>query len=134
MDEIQRMQEYLPMIRNSLGWSGARLGNELDLSRQAVSMVERKRVNLTRTMYYALLYVFKREIEKNDNRLITKLLLRHFVEEQSCLLCDEKEKVISDLKFLLVPGVIRSEADIVKLSNAFEVMAKVGGYAHLLKD
>lgn len=62
MEQIQRMQEHLLLIRRSIGWTAEMLGEQIGVTRQTINNIEGKRSKLTKTQYLAMRSIFDAEI------------------------------------------------------------------------
>ena len=64
MDEIQRMQDNLLLIRRTVGWSAEEFGNQIGVTRQTINNIENGRNKLTKTQYIAMRSVLDAEIAR----------------------------------------------------------------------
>lgn len=71
---IQRMQENLATIRKVAGWSAQQLADEIGVTRQTISNLERGKTPLTKTQYIALRYVLNIEIAASENQALAKVI------------------------------------------------------------
>lgn len=65
--KISRLQNNLATIRKVAGWTTAQLGEEIGMTRQSVSNLERGNTTMSKTQYIALRAVFNYEIAAHDN-------------------------------------------------------------------
>ncbi len=70
MDEIERLQEILLLIRRTVGWTAEEFGDKIGVTRQTINNLEAKRNNLTKTQYIAIRAVLDAEI--NNSSQITR--------------------------------------------------------------
>ena len=59
---IEVMQRYLPSLRKIAGWTAEDLGKRLGVTKQTISNLENKKVNITKIQYIALRVIFENEI------------------------------------------------------------------------
>lgn len=71
---ISRFQEHLSTIRKVAGWTTERLGEEIGVTRQTVSNLERNRTPMTKTQYLALRTVLNHEIVANQNQALAHVI------------------------------------------------------------
>ena len=71
---IRRMQENLATIRKVAGWSAQQLADEIGVTRQTISNLERGKTPLTKTQYIALRYVLNIEIAASENQALAKVI------------------------------------------------------------
>ena len=66
MNEIERLQNNLDVIRKVGGWSCEKFGEFLGLSKQSICNLEHKTVKMSKAQYIAIRAILDYEIEKND--------------------------------------------------------------------
>lgn len=71
---ISRLQEHLSTIRKVAGWTTERLGEEIGVTRQTVSNLERNKTPMTKTQYLALRTVLNHEIVANQNQALAHVI------------------------------------------------------------
>lgn len=54
MNEVERLQEYMLLIRRAVGWSAEEFGERIGVSRQTINNLEGKRNKLTKAQYIAI--------------------------------------------------------------------------------
>lgn len=77
---IRRMQENLAVIRKVGGWTTAQFGEEIGVTRQTVSNLEKGRTPLTKTQYLAIRAVLIHEIGSKGNDGLAQVV-RALVDE-----------------------------------------------------
>lgn len=77
---ISRMQSNLAIIRKVGGWTTAQFGEEIGVTRQTVSNLEKGRTPLTKTQYLAIRAVLIHEIGANGNEGLAQVV-RTLVDE-----------------------------------------------------
>ena len=75
MEEIQRMQNNLLLIRRTIGWTAAEFGDQIGVTRQTIN-IESGRNKLTKTQYIAMRSVIDAEIVKHpeETQMVKTLL------------------------------------------------------------
>ena len=76
MEEIQRMQDNLLLIRRTIGWTAAEFGDQIGVTRQTINNIESGRNKLTKTQYIAMRSVIDAEIVKHpeETQMVETLL------------------------------------------------------------
>ncbi len=81
MEEIQRMQDNLLLIRRAIGWTAAEFGDQIGVTRQTINNIESGRNKLTKTQYIAMRSVIDAEIVKHPNETeMVKILLDMLID------------------------------------------------------
>lgn len=81
MEEIQRMQDNLLLIRRSVGWTASEFGDQIGVTRQTINNIESGRNKLTKTQYIAMRSVIDAEIVRHpDETEMVKTLLNILVD------------------------------------------------------
>ena len=62
MNEIERLQKYLLLVRRTVGWSAEEFGERIGVTRQTINNIEAGRNKLTKTQYIAMRSVLDAEI------------------------------------------------------------------------
>ena len=76
MEEIQRMQDNLLLIRRTIGWTAAEFGDQIGVTRQTINNIESGRNKLTKTQYIAMRSVLDAEMAQapEDTEMLKVLL------------------------------------------------------------
>ena len=76
MEEIQRMQDNLLLIRRTIGLTAAEFGDQIGVTRQTINNIESGRNKLTKTQYIAMRSVIDAEIVKHpeETQMVKTLL------------------------------------------------------------
>ena len=76
MEEIQRMQDNLLLIRRTVGWTAEEFGNQIGVTRQTINNIESGRNKLTKTQYIAMRSVIDAELVKHpeETQMVKTLL------------------------------------------------------------
>ena len=64
MNEIERLQDNLLLIRRAAGWTAEELGDRIGVTRQTINNLEAKRNKLNKTQYIAIRAVIEAEMAK----------------------------------------------------------------------
>ncbi len=81
MDEIERLQDNLLLIRRAMGWTAEELGDRIGVTRQTINNLEMKRNKLNKTQYIAIRAVLDAEMaaHQEDTKMV-KCLLEIYVD------------------------------------------------------
>ena len=76
MEEIERMQKYLLLIRRAVGWTAEEFGDKIGVTRQTINNLESGRNKLNKTQYIAIRAVLDAEIARSpdDTQMLAALL------------------------------------------------------------
>lgn len=76
MNEIERLQDNLLLIRRAAGWTAEELGERIGVTRQTINNLEAKRNKLNKTQYIAIRAVLDAEIAESpeDTEMLNCLL------------------------------------------------------------
>lgn len=109
---LSNLQNNLATIRKVAGWTSDRLGEEIGVTRQTISNLEKNRTPLTKTQYLAIRAVLNQEIlAENNSALATvlKTLVDDPVEDISSQ--NRQSDSISTIESLsLITGVLAGSA------------------------
>ena len=71
---LSNLQSNLATIRKVAGWTSDQLGEEIGVTRQTISNLEKNRTPLTKTQYLAIRTVFNQEILTGNNPALATVL------------------------------------------------------------
>lgn len=111
--EIVRLQEYLPIVRGSMGWSAEELGERIGVTRQTIHNIEKKKTDLTKTQYLAIRSVIYAEIENSKNTEDFQMvsdLLSVLVDSPDDYSPEQREQLLEKAK-LLIPAILDDSVD-----------------------
>ena len=81
MNEIEKLQEHLLLIRRAAGWTAEELGDRIGVTRQTINNLEAKRNKLNKTQYIAIRAVLDAEMAASpDDTEMLKYLLDVFID------------------------------------------------------
>ena len=75
-ERIIRLQENLAAIRRVAGWTAQRLADEIGVSRQTITNIERGSTPLSKTQYLAIRMVLNFEIAEQNNDALALIISR----------------------------------------------------------
>ena len=73
--KVARLQDALPSLRKTAGWSAERLGQELDVTRQTIVNLETGKAKMTKVQYLAIRSVFDTEAKASGKETLLNLLV-----------------------------------------------------------
>lgn len=74
-EQIAVMQDNLQYLRKIAGWTAEQLGNNIGVTKQTISNLENKKVQMTKTQYIAIRSVFVAEGQRNkQNTTLSRVL------------------------------------------------------------
>ena len=101
MNEIERLQKYLLLVRRTVGWSAEEFGERIGVTRQTINNIEAGRNKLTKTQYIAMRSVLDAEIAAYPEETeILRLILDVLVDNPEKYKEEDREKLrsaVSDL-------------------------------------
>lgn len=69
MTDEEKLQKYLPLIRNAAGWTAEELGNKIGVTKQTISNLENQRNRMSKTQYLAIQMVISQKIATTPKTL-----------------------------------------------------------------
>ena len=125
MDEIRRMQQYLLLIRRTVGWTAEDFGEKIGVTRQTINNIESGRNKLTKTQYIAMRAILDAEIKSNpDETQMLRTILDVFVDHPEYYKDSEREKLLSQAN-LMAPAILSKASTRKEVSNAWISAAKL---------
>lgn len=129
MDEIQRMQENLLLIRRAVGWSAEEFGNRIGVTRQTINNIESGRNRLTKTQYIAMRSVLDAEIIKYpDETEMLRTILDVFVDYPEKYKQEDRESLMAKAN-LVTPSILAGTATRKAVSKEWMQAASALGVA-----
>lgn len=96
MNEVERLQEYMLLIRRAVGWSAEEFGERIGVSRQTINNLEGKRNKLTKAQYIAIRSSLDVEIRQHpEDTDMLRLILDVFVDHPENYDEDECEELLT---------------------------------------
>ena len=110
MDEIQRMQDNLLLIRRAVGWSAEEFGNQIGVTRQTINNIENGRNKLTKTQYIAMRSVLDAEIARCPEETdMLRTMLDVFVDHPDNYKEEDRNSLL-DKANLVTPSILAGTA------------------------
>ena len=110
MDEIQRMQDNLLLIRRAVGWSAEEFGNQIGVTRQTINNIENGRNKLTKTQYIAMRSVLDAEIARCPEETdMLRTMLDVFVDHPDKYKEEDRNSLL-DKANLVTPSILAGTA------------------------
>lgn len=69
MTDEEKLQKYLPLIRNAAGWTAEDLGNKIGVTKQTISNLENQKTRISKTQYLAIQMVISQKIATTPDDL-----------------------------------------------------------------
>ena len=130
MDEISRLQQYLPLIRACAGWTAATLAEKLGVKRQTVSTIEQgeDKYKMTRMQYLAIRRVFDEEINsaKDETQMLYTVIDALVDHPDDKYTDDERTEILSNAK-LLAPSIVKHPSERKTATNAWKTILSASG-------
>lgn len=133
MNEVERLQEYMLLIRRAAGWSAEEFGERIGVSRQTINNLEGKRNKLTKAQYIAIRSSLDVEIRQYPEdtdmlRLILDVFGDHSENYDSN--SNEREELLTKAN-MIIPSILAgttSRKEVSKeLTSAAVAMGSVAG-------
>lgn len=110
MEEIQRMQDNLLLIRRALGWTAEEFGEQIGVTRQTINNIESGRNKLTKTQYIAMRSVIEAEMAINlDETEMVRTLLDMQVDHPENYSEDERTSLLGKAN-MVSPSILAGTA------------------------
>ena len=132
MDEIQRMQDNLLLIRRAVGWTAEEFGTQIGVTRQTINNIESGRNRLTKTQYIAMRSVLDAEIAKYpDETEMLKTILDVFIDHPDKCKKEDRECLITKAN-LVAPSILAGTATRKAVSKEWMQAAGALGVAAVI--
>jgi transcriptional regulator with XRE-family HTH domain len=106
MNEIERLQEYLLLIRRAAGWTAEDFGERIGVTRQTINNLEAKRNKLNKTQYIAMRAVLDAEIaDSPEDTEMLRCLLDVFIDNPEKYDKKDRETLLSKAN-MLTPSIL----------------------------
>ena len=101
MNEIEKLQEHLLLIRRAAGWTAEELGDRIGVTRQTINNLEAKRNKLNKTQYIAIRAVLDAEMAASpDDTEMLKYLLDVFIDNPDKYEAKDREELLAKANML----------------------------------
>lgn len=125
VNEIERLQEYLLLIRRTVGWTAEEFGERIGVTRQTINNLEAGRNKLNKTQYIAMRSVLDVEMNQYPEETeMLRLILDVFIDHPENYNEEEREKLLSKAK-MVTPSILAGSTSRKDVSK--EMMAVAGG-------
>lgn len=129
-NEIQRLQDVLPLIRRTVGWSAEEFGEKLGLTRQTINNLEIKKTDMSKVQYIAIRSILDDEMKKwketsKDTNLL-ELILDMFVDQPEKYKDEDREAVLYQAN-MMTPSILAKTATREEVSKAITGMPALIG-------
>ena len=127
MDEIQRMQKHLLLIRRTVGWTAESFGERIGVTRQTINNLESGRNKLTKTQYIAMRSVLDAEIacahdeDEADTKML-EMLLEVLVDHPDKYSKEAREELISNAN-IMAPSILSGSSSRREVSKKWVTAA-----------
>ena len=106
MNEVERLQEYMLLIRRAVGWSAEEFGERIGVSRQTINNLEGKRNKLTKAQYIAIRSSLDVEIRQHpEDTDMLRLILDVFVDHPEIYDSNEREELLTKAN-MITPSIL----------------------------
>lgn len=106
MNEIERLQDNLLLIRRTVGWTAEEFGDRIGVTRQTINNLEAKRNKLTKTQYIAIRAILDAEmVQYPEDTEMLRCLLDVFIDNPDKY--DKKDrKELLEKANMLTPSIL----------------------------
>lgn len=106
MNEIERLQDNLLLIRRAAGWTAEEFGERIGVTRQTINNLEAKRNKLNKTQYIAMRAVLDAEMAASpEDTEILKCLLEVFIDNPEKYDSRDREALLAKAN-MLTPSIL----------------------------
>lgn len=106
MNEIERLQNNLLLLRRAAGWTAEEFGERIGVTRQTINNLEAKRNKLNKTQYIAMRAVFDAEMAAYpDDTEMLKCLLDVFIDNTDKYEAKDREVLLAKAN-MLTPSIL----------------------------
>lgn len=124
MNEIDRLQEFLLLIRRAAGWTAEEFGERIGVTRQTINNLEAKRNKLNKTQYIAIRAVLDAEMSASpDDTEMLRCLLDVLVDNPENYKDEDREALLSKAN-MLTPSILAGTTTRKEVSK--ELMGAAG--------
>lgn len=132
MNEIERLQEYLLLIRRAVGWTAEEFGERIGVTRQTINNLEAKRNKLNKTQYIAIRVVLDAEMTASlDDTEMLKYLLDVFIDNPEKYKEKGREEFLAKAN-MLTPSILAGTTSRAVVSKELVGLAGVLGMTTVL--
>lgn len=142
MNDVERMEKHLKLIRSAAGWSAKEFGDRIGVTRQTINNIESGRSRLTKTQYIAMRSVLDDLINRvgvNNTRMLADLL-EMLIDNPDKYPKEDREKLFAIAKTMesAITSGSSTRTDVSKQWSQFKLLlgvASIGiGLATMYSD
>ena len=123
-EKMLRLQKNLPIIRNLAGWTAEDLGNNIGVTRQTITNIEKSdTLSMTKTQYIATRAVLDYEISNSSNKTLSDAIA---VLVDADDLTEDQEKKINETISNISETKSRRMRDKIVLESVATMIATIG--------
>ena len=127
MEEIQRMQDNLLLIRRTVGWTAEEFGNQIGVTRQTINNIESGRNKLTKTQYIAMRSVIEAEMVKHpDETQMLRALLDMLIDHPENYSKEDYESLLEKAN-MMSPSILAGTSTRENVSKEWMKAARAVG-------
>lgn len=131
MNEVERLQEHMLLIRRAIGWTAEEFGRRIGVTRQTVNNLEGKRNKLTKAQYIAIRSSLDVEIRQHpEDTAMLRLILDVFIDHPERYDADEREALLAKANMItpsILAGTTSREEVSKELTGAAVAMGLITG-------
>ncbi|WP_227450742.1 helix-turn-helix domain-containing protein [Clostridioides sp. ES-S-0108-01] len=125
MNEIERLQKYLLLVRRTVGWIAEEFGDRIGVTRQTINNLEAGRNKLNKTQYIAMRSVLDVEMHQYPEETeMLNLILDVFVDHPENYDEKEREEFLTKAN-MVTPSILAGSTSRKDVSK--EIMAVADG-------
>lgn len=127
MNEIERLQDNLLLVRRAVGWTAEEFGEKIGVTRQTINNLEAKRNKLNKTQYIAIRAVLDVEMSKapEDTEMLG-CLLEVFVDNPEKYKDEDKKELLAKAN-MLTPSILAGTTSRQAVSKELMIAAGAMG-------
>lgn len=129
MKEIERLQQYLLLIRRCVGWTATEFGDRIGVTRQTINNLESnntKKFRLSKTQYLAIRKVLEDEIVASpDDTEMLQTILEILVDHPDCYSAEDRETVLAKAN-MVAPSILAKASTREDVSKDWMKALKAG--------
>ena len=106
MNEIERLQDNLLLIRRTVGWTAEEFGDRIGVTRQTINNLEAKRNKLTKTQYIAIRAILDAEmVQSPEDTEMLRYLLDVFIDNPDKYDKKDRKELLAKAN-MLTPSIL----------------------------
>lgn len=127
MNEIDRLQQHLLLVRRAVGWSAEEFGERIGVTRQTINNLEAGRNKLTKTQYIAMRSVLDAEIAAfPEETEMLCLILDVFVDNPDKYKEKDRERILTQAN-MITPSILAGSTSRKDVSESMMAFAATIG-------